>query len=105
MSIADQITRIKNNIAASYAECSAKGATLPSEENSENLPNTIASISGGAGGGDEITCANETGKSLSKGDKVWINSASQVGGTDTKILDGDYLNPIVSSDGKYFYDV
>lgn len=47
MSIADQITRIKNNIAASYAECSAKGATLPSVENSENLPNTIASISSG----------------------------------------------------------
>lgn len=47
MSIADQITRIKNNIAASYAECSAKGATLPSVENSENLPDTIASISSG----------------------------------------------------------
>ena len=55
--------------------------------------------------GDEITCANETGKSLSEGDKVWINSASQVGGTDTKILDGYYMNPIISSDGKYFYDV
>ena len=48
MSIADQITRIKNNIAASYAECSAKGATLPTDENSENLPNTIASISAGS---------------------------------------------------------
>lgn len=47
MSIADQITRIKNNIAASYAECSAKGATLPATENSENLPDTIASISSG----------------------------------------------------------
>lgn len=47
MSIADQITRIKNNIAASYAECNAKGATLPATENSENLPNTIASISSG----------------------------------------------------------
>ena len=103
MSIADQITRIKDNIAASYAECSAKGATLPTEENSENLPNTIASISGGAGGGDEITCVNETGKSLNDGDKVWINSASQVGGTDTQILHGYYLNPIVSSDNKYLY--
>lgn len=47
MSIADQIIRIKNNIAASYAECSAKGATLPATENSENLPDTIASISSG----------------------------------------------------------
>lgn len=103
MSIADQITRIKNNIAASYAECSAKGATLPAEENSENLPNTIASISGGAGGGDEITCVNEAGKTLMAGDKVWINSASQVGGTDTKILDGYYFYPIISSDNKYLY--
>ena len=49
MSIADQITRIKNNIAASYAECSAKGATLPSVENSETLSNTIASITAGGG--------------------------------------------------------
>ncbi len=52
-----------------------------------------------------LSAKNETGKSLSEGDKVWINSASQVGGTDTKILDGYYNNPVVSSDGKYFYDV
>ncbi len=104
MSIADQITRIKNNIAASYAECSAKGATLPAEENSENLPNTIASITGGgSGGGDEITCVNEAGKTLMAGDKVWINSASQVGGTDTQILNGYYYIPIISPSGKYLY--
>ena len=104
MSIADQITRIKDNIAASYAECSAKGATLPAEENSANLPNTIASITGGgSGGGDEITCVNETGKSLSDGDKVWINSASQVGGINTEILNGFYIFPIISPDGKYLY--
>ena len=69
MSIADQITRIKNNIAASYAECSAKGATLPTTENSENLPNTIASITtgGGSGGGEEITAYNYTSKALTQG--------------------------------------
>lgn len=77
MSIADQITRIKNNIAASYAECSAKGATLPTTENSENLPNTIASITtGGGAGGDSITYTNITGANISKDDKLWINTTA-----------------------------
>lgn len=31
-----------------------------------------------ASSGDEIKCLNETGKAVSEGDKVWINSASQV---------------------------
>lgn len=75
MSIADQITRIKNNIAASYAECSAKGATLPSVENSENLPNTIASITtgGGSGGGEEIIAYNYTSSAFTQGDWVHYN--------------------------------
>lgn len=77
MSIADQITRIKNNIAASYAECSAKGATLPTTENSENLPNTIASITtGGGAGGDSITYTNITGATIAKDDKLWINTTA-----------------------------
>lgn len=75
MSIADQITRIKNNIAASYAECSAKGATLPSVENSENLPNTIASITAG-GGGDSVEYTNITGGKITKGSKVWLNETA-----------------------------
>lgn len=75
MSIADQITRIKNNIAASYAECSAKGATLPSVENSENLPNTIASITAG-GGGDSVEYTNITGNKITKGSKIWLNETA-----------------------------
>lgn len=81
MSIADQITRIKNNIAASYAECSAKGATLPATENSENLPNTIASITtgGGSGGGEEITAYNYTSNALTQG--AWVNYNERVDNT------------------------
>lgn len=49
MSISDQITRIKNNIAAAYTACNGKGATMPLTENSANLADTVASIpSGGA---------------------------------------------------------
>lgn len=81
MSIADQITRIKNNIAASYAECSAKGATLPTTENSENLPNTIASITtgGGTGGGEEITAYNYTSNALTQG--AWVHYNERVDNT------------------------
>lgn len=95
MSIADQITRIKNNIAASYAECSAKGATLPATENSENLPNTIASITAG-GGGDSVEYTNITGDKITKGNKVWLNKTAT---TTEKLYDfngiyNNYSRPI-----------
>lgn len=44
MSISSQITRINNNIAAAYAACDGKGATMPATENSANLADTVASI-------------------------------------------------------------
>lgn len=44
MSIASEITRINSNIAAAYAACSGKGATLPQAGNSANLASTIAGI-------------------------------------------------------------
>lgn len=70
MSIASEITRINNNIAAAYTSCNAKGATMPVTQNSANLADCIDSISGG--GGDTITATNNTGSSISVGDKVWI---------------------------------
>ena len=47
MSIASEITRINQNIAEAYTVCSDKGATLPTEQNSANLPDTISSIQQG----------------------------------------------------------
>lgn len=44
MSIRTQADRIQANIAAAYAAASAKGATLPTERNSDNLPQTVQSI-------------------------------------------------------------
>ena len=49
MSIASEINRIKSNIADAYDEAEAKGATMPATENSANLADTIAAISGGGG--------------------------------------------------------
>ena len=44
MSIADEINRIKTNIANAYKSAEAKEATIPEIKNSENLSKTIESI-------------------------------------------------------------
>ena len=49
ISIASQIERIKNNIAAAYSVCERKDATMPQLQNSNNLATTIWSISAGGG--------------------------------------------------------
>lgn len=49
MTIASEITRIQNNIAAAYTAADAKGATMPATQNSANLATCISSISGGGG--------------------------------------------------------
>lgn len=45
MTIASEVTRIKNNIASAYTVASGKGATLPATQNSDNLANCISTIS------------------------------------------------------------
>lgn len=44
MSISSEITRITGNIADAYTAVSGKGGTLPSAQNSANLPAAIESI-------------------------------------------------------------
>lgn len=44
MSLASKITKLKNNIIAAYSACSNKGATIPVEQNSDNLAECISSI-------------------------------------------------------------
>ena len=48
MSIASEITRINNNIAAAYTAANGKGATLPVTQNSANLATCIGSIQTGS---------------------------------------------------------
>lgn len=47
MSIASEIARIRNNIAAAYSACSDQGAPLPQTQNSGNLAETILDITAG----------------------------------------------------------
>lgn len=44
MSIQSEINRIKSNIASTYSALSSLGATIPAEQNSDNLPGTASSI-------------------------------------------------------------
>lgn len=45
------ISSLKSNISNSYNACQTKGATMPTNKNSSNLPNCILSIPTGSGGG------------------------------------------------------
>lgn len=74
MTIASEIQRIQTNIANAYDALEAKGATMPATENTDNLVTTIDTISGG-GGGDVITATNNTGSSITSGEKVWLNES------------------------------
>ena len=51
MSITSEIERIKTNIANAYTELENKGATIPTDKNSNNLASTITTVTGGGGGG------------------------------------------------------
>ena len=46
---ATEYQRVKSNIADAYTQAGLKGATMPVTQNSDNLPDTIASITGGGG--------------------------------------------------------
>lgn len=46
MSIQSEINRIKANVASAYSKLSAKGATMPTTQNTDNLASAIESIPG-----------------------------------------------------------
>lgn len=59
MSIASEITRISGNIADAYTSLNAKGATMPENQNSGNLADTIDTIqTDGGGGGTPVIRGN-----------------------------------------------
>lgn len=84
MTIASEITRINGNIADAYTAISTAGGTLPATQNSDNLAAAIATISGGGGGGDTVYAINNTGSTISQGDKVWLNKHNIPSVTGTK---------------------
>ena len=47
MTISSELLKLQNNLEDSYTACNAKGATMPANQNFDNLPNCINSISSG----------------------------------------------------------
>lgn len=67
MSIQSEINRIKTNLADAYTAAQEKGATMPSQQNSENLASTISSVSASGGSarrGFEINVTGGTAEEM-----------------------------------------
>ena len=59
MSISSEISRISGNVSDSLAAVAAKGVTVPTGSNSDDLPTLIAQIQSGGGDGDNPTFETE----------------------------------------------
>ena len=70
MTIASAITNAQQKVENAYTSVSTMGGTLPATQNLSNLPAAIESIPTGGGGGDTIYLPNESGSTISAGDKV-----------------------------------
>lgn len=55
MSIATEITKLNTNLTNSYTACNNKGATMPADQNFDNLATCISTIPTGGGGTTLIT--------------------------------------------------
>lgn len=70
MTIASAITAAQGRVADCYTSVENMGGTLPATQNLTNLPTAIESIPTGGGGGDTIYLPNESGATITAGDKV-----------------------------------
>lgn len=94
MSVASEITRIKNAVSAAYTKCDEKGATLPSLQNQNiaNLANVIATINAG---GTSLTGYNINISGCGSGG---ISLTILKSDGSIVVRNGDYYNPIIESD-------
>ena len=106
MTIASAITSAQNKVAAAYESVNTMGGTLPATQNLSNLPTAIESIPVG-GGGDTVLAINDTGSTISQGDKVWLNKHNNpsVTGTDyTSNATSSYVSFIMIGNVPYSYN-
>lgn len=100
MSIAEEISKLQTNLENAYGAIEAKGGTLPVNQNFDNLSTSIGSISGGGGSGNIITSINNTGATITSGDKVYIAPLT----TPQSGANYEIINPkITNSIGLGFY--
>lgn len=82
------------------------GGTLPATQNLTNLPTAIESIPTGGGGGDTIYLPNESGATISAGDKVLFTLGTNMSANDdsfTVVYKSDsWFAPICILDNRSF---
>lgn len=87
MSIQTQIDRIEQNVADTYSALEEKGATMPAEQNSDNLPATARTVPAGGTTGLSVQAdwnqTDETAADFIKNKPIVIE------GGDTLTWDGD----------------
>ena len=101
MTIASEIQRIKNNIADAYSACEDKGATLPANQNSDNLSSTINNLQMGESSRYGLTLDNLWGKVDSNGNLLFPESGDFVASGIVRV--DDYI--LANKFGGYAYAV
>ena len=91
MSVASEITRIKNNIASAYTAVSNKGGTLPQTQNSANLATAINSISTGSSANLGTKTITSNGTYNASSDSLDGYSSVTVNVPTATITDARYL--------------
>lgn len=83
MSIQSEINRISQNVSDSLTAVAAKGVTVPTGSTSDDLPDLIAAIPSGGGGGIVITDTTD-----SHGGTIREITAVEISGTKTIVANG-----------------
>ena len=100
MSILSEIDRIKTNIAGSYLSASTKGAIIPENQNSDNLPSTIDTIPEAET--SIVTATNYTGNNITAGDKVWLTPKTNISSSAIAVYNSSAI-PALTPGGEYVY--
>ena len=86
MSVASELERLRTNITNTYTALRGKGATIPTNQNADNLASTVNTLDINDSA-NVINAVNHTGTTLTKGTKVWISLRNP----NTQAIDGYYI--------------
>ena len=104
MTIASEIQRIKNGIAAIYTKLEEKGATLPEEQSLENICDTVDSVPAGSGGGYSDFSEAEFRSACAEIEEYMPSGTSLTTTAEhNAVLDAMESNGWIMLDGKYGY--
>lgn len=104
MSVQTEITRISNNIASTYSALEEQGATMPEEQNSDNLARTVMTIP--AKESDKLSISNIFAPSpqlSANGLAIIVNSLDEMTDVSKKYVFNGYVYECVATEIKTSY--